>query len=120
MTKQLSVNWNIKCDALFRKVENRHQEEQDIDKVEQALDGKLTNANKEKLLNFLDQQRTDYADVASVLSDEQVKQGNSEVSVATNIIENFETRTLQSGEIYSSNDDVRFRNIEEVNRRFKI
>ena len=40
--------------------------------------GKLTYSNKKELLNFLDQQRTNYADVAFVLPDEQVKQENTE------------------------------------------
>lgn len=41
--------------------------------------GKLTYADKKELLNFLDQQRTNYADVAFVLPDEQVKQEKAEV-----------------------------------------
>jgi len=40
----------------------------------------ILNTSKKKLLNFLDQQRTNHADVAFVLPDEQVKQENSEVS----------------------------------------
>ena len=47
--------------------------------VRWVADGKLTYANKEELLNFLDQQRTNYADVAFVLPDEQVKQEKTEV-----------------------------------------
>ena len=35
-------------------------------------------SNKKELLNFLDQQHTNYADVAFVLPDEQVKQENTE------------------------------------------
>lgn len=74
--------------------------------------GKLTYSNKKELLNFLDQQRTNYADVAFVLPDEQVKQENTEAlngevdrvskqqynsadvrklfNHAANIVENFE------------------------------
>lgn len=63
--------------------------------IKWILDGKLTNANKEKLLNFLDQQRTNHADVAFVLPDEQVKQRNSEVYHATKIVENFENPKLE-------------------------
>lgn len=63
--------------------------------IKWILDGKLTNANKEKLLNFLDQQRTNHADVAFVLPDEQVKQRNSEVYYATKIVENFENPKLE-------------------------
>ena len=37
------------------------------------------NEHKKELLNFLDQQRTNYADVAFVLPDEQVKQEKAEV-----------------------------------------
>ena len=47
--------------------------------VRWVANGKLTYANKEELLNFLDQQRTNYADVAFVLPDEQVKQEKTEV-----------------------------------------
>lgn len=42
---------------------------------------------------------------------------DQELSIA-NIIENFENPIPSEGEISSSKDDVRFRNIEEVNRRF--
>lgn len=47
--------------------------------VRWIADGKLTYADKKELLNFLDQQRTNYADVAFVLPDEQVKQEKAEV-----------------------------------------
>lgn len=67
--------------------------------------GKLTNANKKKLLNFLDQQRTNHADVAFVLPDEQVKQVNSETSI-TKIVKNFKNPTLEQGEIVSEIDDL--------------
>lgn len=67
--------------------------------------GKLTNANKKKLLNFLDQQHTNHADVAFVLPDEQVKQVNSETSV-TKIVENFKNPTLKQGEIVSEINDL--------------
>ena len=98
--------------------------------VRWILDGKLTNADKEKLLNFLDQQRTNYADVAFVLPEEQVKQGNSEVSEkglaylssasqpvqqeidkqtlssATKIVESFVNPTLDEGKISSAVDEL--------------
>lgn len=70
--------------------------------------GKLTNVDKEKLLHFLDQQRTNLADVAFVLPDEQVKQGSAEVSTATNIVENFENPNL-SGENSDGTMNTRFR-----------
>lgn len=47
--------------------------------VRWIADGKLTYADKKELLNFLDQQRTNYADVAFVLPEEQVKQEKAEV-----------------------------------------
>lgn len=74
--------------------------------VKWILDGKLTNVDKEKLLNFLDQQRTNYADVASVLPDEQVKQRNSEVSSATKVVESFVNPTLEEGKISSSVEEL--------------
>lgn len=70
--------------------------------------GKLTNVDKEKLLHFLDQQRTNLADVAFVLPDEQVKQGSAEVSTATNIVENFENSKL-AGENSDGTMNTRFR-----------
>lgn len=70
--------------------------------------GKLTNVDKEKLLHFLDQQRTNLADVAFVLPDEQVKQGSAEVSTATNIVENFENPKL-TGENSNGTMNTRFR-----------
>lgn len=70
--------------------------------------GKLTNVDKEKLLHFLDQQRTNLADVAFVLPDEQVKQGSAEVSTATNIVENFENPKL-AGENSDGTMNTRFR-----------
>lgn len=70
--------------------------------------GKLTNVDKEKLLHFLDQQRTNLADVAFVLPDEQVKQGSAEVSTATNIVENFENPKL-TGENSDGTMNTRFR-----------
>lgn len=70
--------------------------------------GKLTNVDKEKLLHFLDQQRTNLADVAFVLPDEQVKQGSTEVSTATNIVENFENPKL-AGENSDGTMNTRFR-----------
>lgn len=70
--------------------------------------GKLTNVDKEKLLHFLDQQRTNPADVAFVLPDEQVKQGSAEVSTATNIVENFENPKL-TGENSNGTMNTRFR-----------
>lgn len=70
--------------------------------------GKLTNVDKEKLLHFLDQQRTNLADVAFVLPDEQVKQGSAEVSTATNIVENFENPKLD-GENSDGTMNTRFR-----------
>lgn len=39
----------------------------------------MTYAGQKELLNFLDQQRTHYADVAFVLPDKQVKQEKTEV-----------------------------------------
>lgn len=59
---------------------------------------KLTSADKEKLLFFLDQQRTNHADVAFVLPAEQVKQGKAEaseeeISSVTNVVNNFENST---------------------------
>lgn len=79
--------------------------------VKWIIQGKLTNADKEKLLNFLDQQRTNHADVAFVLPGEQVKQGNPEVqleelSSATKIIENFQNPTPTQGEIISEIEDL--------------
>lgn len=70
--------------------------------------GKLTNVDKEKLLHFLDQQRTNLADVAFVLPDEQEKQGSAEVSTATNIVENFENPKL-TGENSDGTMNTRFR-----------
>lgn len=70
--------------------------------------GKLTNVDKEKPLHFLDQQRTNLADVAFVLPDEQVKQGSAEVSTATNIVENFENPKL-TGENSNGTMNTRFR-----------
>lgn len=70
--------------------------------------GKLTNVDKEKLLHFLDQQRTNLADVAFVLPDEQVKQGSAEVSTATNIVENFDNPKL-AGENSDGTMNTRFR-----------
>lgn len=70
--------------------------------------GKLTNVDKEKLLHFLDQQRTNLADVAFVLPDEQVKQRSAEVSTATNIVENFENPKL-AGENSDGTMNTRFR-----------
>lgn len=70
--------------------------------------GKLTNVDKEKLLHFFDQQRTNLADVAFVLPDEQVKQGSAEVSTATNIVENFENPKL-AGENSDGTMNTRFR-----------
>ena len=70
--------------------------------------GKLTNVDKEKLLHFLDQQRTNLADVAFVLPDEQEKQGSAEVSTATNIVENFENPKL-TGENSNGTMNTRFR-----------
>ena len=70
--------------------------------------GKLTNVDKEKLLHFLDQQRTNLADVAFVLPDEQEKQGSAEVSTAPNIVENFENPKL-TGENSDGTMNTRFR-----------
>ena len=83
--------------------------------IKWILDGKLTNANKEKLLNFLDQQRTNHADVAFVLPDEQVKQRNSEVYHATKIVENFENPKLEEtnfreGQGYQTDESVSLAN----------
>lgn len=70
-------------------------------------DDKLTFANKEKLLEFLDQQRTNHADVAFVLPDEQVKQENQEaVSSATNIVNDFVNPTLNDGKMMSEAEDL--------------
>lgn len=47
----------------------------------------MISTNKEKLLSFLDQQRTNYADVAFVFPNESVKQGYPEaLNAATNIV----------------------------------
>ena len=77
--------------------------------------GKLTNADKEKLLHFLDQQRTNLADVASVLPEEQVKQGYTEVSYAAKIIKDFENPNIESADenfsrirYQKSNDNVQY------------
>ncbi len=59
--------------------------------------GKLTYSNKKELLNFLDQQRTNYADVAFVLPDEQVKQENTE---ALNIeVDRFSKQRYNSADV---------------------
>lgn len=70
--------------------------------------GKAKNVDKKKTLHWLEA-------LQNHLGTELT---NEELSVATNIIQNFENPTFQSGEISSSNDDIRFRNIEEVNQRF--
>ncbi|MDR1883457.1 MAG: hypothetical protein LBR26_11855 [Prevotella sp.] len=51
--------------------------------------GKGLYFNKEKVLNFLDQQRINPADVAFGLPDNQAQQENSKLSAA-NIVQNFE------------------------------
>ncbi len=66
--------------------------------VRWILDGKLTNANKKELLAFLDQQRTNLADVAFVLPAEQAKQGIQEVlETAAKVVENFENPKVSGG-----------------------
>lgn len=66
--------------------------------VRWILDGKLTNANKKGLLAFLDQQRTNLADVAFVLPAEQAKQGIQEVlETAAKVVKEFENPNV-SGE----------------------
>lgn len=64
--------------------------------------GKMLYSNKEKLLSFLDQQRTNHADVAFVFPNESVKQGYPEALLsATNIVNSFENPTLEQGNILS-------------------
>lgn len=94
-----------KADVRFHSVRNVFPKNNDSI-VKWILDGKLTNVDKEKLLNFFDQQRTNYADVASVLPDEQVKQRNSEVSSATKVVESFVNPTLEEGKISSSVEEL--------------
>lgn len=66
--------------------------------VRWILDGKLTNANRKELLAFLDQQRTNLADVAFVLPAEQAKQGIQEVlETAAKVVKEFENPNV-SGE----------------------
>ena len=98
--------------------------------VRWILEGKLTNANKKKLLAFLDQQRTNDADVAFVLPEEQAKQGKQEASrnapdhisssapiadathsqeflSAAKVVENFENPKVSDGK--ASDEDLMFR-----------
>jgi hypothetical protein len=96
-------------------------------------DGKLTSVDKEKLLSFLDQQRTNYADVAFVLPEEQVKQGKAEVSEeeissATNIVNSFENPTLSDGEKVATAEELAqslhtpiriVKNVNEINANEK-
>ncbi len=115
--------------------------------VRWILEGKLTNADKKKLLAFLDQQRTNYADVAFVLPEEQAKQGkqeasrnapnhisssapiadathSQELSSAAKVVENFENTKVSDekaadGELYRTGDVKAFRDGRGIEFRRK-